>query len=353
MIPKPTMRDVARIAGVSSMTVSRVLAQPKLVADTTRARVVDAIERLGYVPDLTASSLSSRKSGFIATILPSLNNINFAETAGGLTESLRRAEFQLLIGYTNYRIDEEEALVRAMLARRPEGIVLSGGHHTEATEQLLITADIPVVEVWDLPAKPIGHVVGFSNFEAGKAMTQRLIELGYQRIAFLGPPESEPGFRDFRGDERLAGYVSALEEAGRTSDLVIRHGQGPVSFTHGAESLAALLARHDDVDAIFAVSDLSAVGALMACQRRGILVPEDLAIAGFGDFEIGGQTVPSLTTVKVDAGGIGERAGQLLLDILALPRHELPMARETIDLGFDLIERQSSFVERRPGERKR
>ncbi len=344
MAAKPTMRDVAKIAGVSSMTVSRVLAQPDLVAESTREKVTRAIDRLGYVPDLTASSLSSRKSGFIATILPSLSNINFAETAGGLTESLRSAGFQMLIGYTNYRVDEEENLVRAMLARRPEGIVLSGGHHTEKTAQLLAAADIPVVEVWDLPAEPIGHVVGFSNFDAGRAMTKRLIKLGYQHIAFLGPPENESGFRDFRGDERLAGYVSAHMEAGRSSDLVIRHGRGPVSFTHGAESLAALLARHGDVDAIFAVSDLSAVGALMECKRRGIRVPEDLAIAGFGDFEIGGQTVPSLTTVKVDTIGIGERAGRLLLKILAQPKHDLAMTRETIDLGFELIERQSTLL---------
>lgn len=343
MTSKPTMRDVARIAGVSTMTVSRVLAQPDLVADVTRARVTQVVEDLGYVPDLIASSLSSKKSGFIAAILPTLNNINFAETAGGLTEALRVTGFQLLIGYTNYRIREEEALVRALLARRPEGIVLPGGHHTSTTRQLLHAADIPVVQIWDLPEEPVGHVVGFSNFEAGRAMTTRLIERGYQRIAFLGPPRDEPGFRDFRGDQRLAGYSRALEQAGRAaSDLVIRHGRGPVSFTHGAESLGALLARHRDVDAVFAVSDLSAVGALMECQRRGIKVPDDLAIAGFGDFEIGAQTNPSLTTVRVDCAGIGERAGQLLLDLLAMPKTDLPVSHETIDLGFDLIERQST-----------
>ena len=336
------MRDVARIAGVSTMTVSRALAQPELVAEATRLRVSEVIEELGYVPDLIASSLSSQKSGFIAAILPTLNNLNFAETAGGLTEVLRPSGFQLLIGYTNYRLAEEEALVRAMLARRPEGIVLSGGNHTPATEQLLLAADIPVVEIWDLPKAPIGHVVGFSNFEAVRAMTARLIERGYRRIAFLGPPEDEPGFRDFRGDQRLAGYLDALRQAGQPADLVIRHGPGPVSFTHGAKSLDALLAKHQDIDAILAVSDLSAVGALMECQRRAISVPEDLAIAGFGNFEIGVQTNPSLTTVGIDCEGIGERAGQLVLDLLAVPKDDWPSSHETIDLGFDLIERQST-----------
>lgn len=324
------------------MTVSRVLAQPDIVAEATRDRVEAAIAKLGYVPDMIASSLSSQKSGFIAAIVPTLNNINFAETAGGLSETLKVAGFQLLIGYTNYQLEEEESLVRTMLARRPEGIVLTGGHHSNATRQLLLAADIPVVEIWDLPKHPIGHAIGFSNFDVGIAMTSRLIERGYQKIAFLAPPESEPGFRDFRGDERLEGYMHALRQAALPTDLVVRHGAGPVSFTHGAESLAALLEHRGDVDAVFAVSDLSAVGAVMECQRRGIAVPDDLAIAGFGDFEIGAQILPSLTTVHIDCVGIGERTGQLLLDLLSRSPSQAGDQHQVIDLSFEIIERQST-----------
>jgi len=342
MPSKPTMRDVARIAGVSTMTVSRVLGQPDIVAEATRDRVHEAIAQLGYVPDLIASSLSSKKSGFIAAIVPTLNNINFAETAGGLSETLKVAGFQLLIGYTDYQLEEEEALVRTMLARRPEGIVLTGSHHSMATRELLLAADIPVVEIWDLPKQPIGHAVGFSNLDVGMAMTSQLIRRGYRKIAFLAPPESEPGFRDFRGDERLEGYKRALQEADLPVDLVLRHGSGPVSFTHGAESLAALLKHRSDIDAVFAVSDLSAVGAVMECRRRGIRVPDDLAIAGFGDFEIGTQIIPSLTTVHVDCIGIGERTGQLLLTLLSRSRDHLADEHQIIDLGFELIERQST-----------
>ncbi|MEM9439118.1 MAG: LacI family DNA-binding transcriptional regulator [Pseudomonadota bacterium] len=342
MPPKPTMRDVARIAGVSTMTVSRVLAQPAIVAEATRDRVHEAIAKLGYVPDMIASSLSSQKSGFIAAIVPTLNNINFAQTAEGLSDTLKMAGFQLLIGYTNYQLDEEESLVKTMLARRPEGIVLTGGHHTKATQQLLLAADIPVIEIWDLPKQPIGHAIGFSNLDVGMAMTSRLIERGHRRIAFLGPPESEPGFRDFRGGERLEGYHRALKQADLPTDLVIRHGSGPVSFTHGAESLTALLEHREDIDAVFAVSDLSAVGAVMECQRRGIKVPDDVAIAGFGDFEIGSHIIPSLTTVHIDCIGIGERAGQLLLDLLSRTSIESADEHQVIDLGFELVEREST-----------
>lgn len=336
------MRDVARIAGVSTMTVSRVLTQPDVVADATRLRVNEAIAKLGYVPDLIASSLSSKRSGFIAAILPTLNNINFAVTARGLSDTLRSEGYQLLFGYTDYQIDEEETLVRAMLARRPEGIVLTGGHHTRATHQLLLAADIPVIEIWDLPRQPIGHAVGFSNTDVGHAMTAHLIECGYQRVAFLGPPQRPSGFRDFRGDERMNGYLSALSHAGLGEGRVIRHGHGPVSFTHGAESLGELRRIHADVDAVFAVSDLSAVGALMECQRRGIRVPDDLAIAGFGDFEIGALTVPSLTTVRVDCNAIGRRAGKLLLTLLSESVGQARAEHVRIDVGFELVKRQST-----------
>ncbi len=344
MRPKPTMRDVARIAGVSSMTVSRVLGQPEIVAESTRNKVQEAIAKLGYVPDMIASSLSSKKSGFIAAIVPTLNNINFAQTAGGLSDTLKEAGFQLLIGYTNYQLSEEEQLVQLMLGRRPEAIVLTGGHHTNATRELLLAAGIPVVEIWDLPQQPIGHAVGFSNFDVGLAMTSRLIDDGYRRIGFLGPPEDDSGFRDFRGGERLKGYQKALGRAGLSTDLVIRHGLGPVSFTHGAEGLTALLEQHDDIDAVFAVSDPSAVGAMMECQRRGIKVPHDLAVAGFGDFEIGTQIIPSLTTVHIDCVDIGQRTGQLLLDLLARPLGQAGEDQQVLDLGFEIIERRSTEI---------
>ena len=283
-----------------------------------------------------------KKSGFVAAILPTLNNINFAETAHGLTEVLREAGYQLLFGYTNYRLGEEEALIRAMLTRRPEAIVVTGAHHTREAQRLLLSADTPVVEIWDLPRNPLGHAVGFSNFDVGRAMTARLVDCGYRRIAFLGPPEAKDGFRDFRGDERLAGYLSVLNEEGLDTSLVIRHGSGPVSFTHGVDSLSRLLECHDDVEAVFAVSDLSAVGALMECQRRGISVPDDLAIAGFGDFEVGAQTVPSLTTVHVDCFGIGSAAARTLVQLLEEDESRTTTESTIVDLGFEVIERDST-----------
>ena len=336
------MQDVARVAGVSTMTVSRVLTRPESVARETRSRVDDAISKLGYVPDLIAGGLSSQRSGFIAAVLPTLNNVNFAHTATGLSDMVRTAGFQLLVGYTDYRLGEEEQLIRGMLTRRPEGVIVTGGHHTKSARQLLVAAGIPVVEIWDLPRHPVSHAVGFSNFDVGRSMTARLIECGFRRIAFLAPPAPSEGFCDRRGEERLSGFLRAMHDAGLASDAVVRCGSGPVSFSHGAIALKRLLQAHADVDAVFAVSDPSAVGAIMECRRRGISVPDDIAIAGFGDFEIGAQTVPSLTTVRVDCEQIGKRAGQLLIEVLGREASPHPALEPALDVGFEIIEREST-----------
>jgi LacI family gluconate utilization system Gnt-I transcriptional repressor len=337
-----TMADVARLAGVSTMTVSRLLANPAAVSGETGERIRQAIERLGYVTDRVAGSLSSRRTGFVAAVLPTLANTNFADTAHGLTEALRPRGYQLLIGYTMYDMHEEERIVRAMLARRPEALVLAETLHTKATTQLLLGAGIPIVETWEQPERPVDRAVGFSNAEAGRAAARHLIELGHRRIAALGPADDGPAC-DQRAMRRLDGFAAMLREAGLSDELVIRDGPTPFSFAEGAAALARLLERAADVTALFAVSDLSAVGALMECQRRGVGVPDRLSIMGFGDFEIGRVCVPSLTTVGVDARAIGEEAGRLILELLDADQVAGSLTRPAaLDLGFVVIERGST-----------
>ena len=164
---KATMADVARLAGVSPMTVSRALKPGTSVSAATRQRIQAAADRLGYVVDLNAAAFSSRRSGFVAMTVPSINNANFADTARGLTEGLQDSGFELLLGYTDYDVAEEERLVEAFLRRRPEAIVVTGGAHTDRCRTLLSNAGVPVVETWDLPDDPIDRVVGFSNARCG------------------------------------------------------------------------------------------------------------------------------------------------------------------------------------------
>ena len=158
-----TMQTVAEIAGVSAMTVSRALKSDAPISQKTRQRVLAAVKRVGYVPDLNARVFASRRSGFIAALVPSLNNSNFAETVRGMSDVFDPAGLQMLLGDTEYSVSREKSLLSALLQRRPEAIILTGGVHTTRSRQLLRRAGIPTVETWELPKKPLGHVVGFSN----------------------------------------------------------------------------------------------------------------------------------------------------------------------------------------------
>ncbi len=335
---KPTMRDVSRLAGVSTMTVSRVLADPSLVALDTRERVMRAVEQLGYVPDLVAGSLSSRRTNFVGLILPTLTNSNFADTAQGLAEALG-ASYQLLIGYTLYRGGEEERLVRSLLARRPQALVIAGTLHTASTRRMLLNADIPVVEIWDHPDAPLDKAVGFSNFEAGRAAARHLLSLGLRRLAAIGS-EADGDVRDARGEARLQGFSAALREAGVEDGTILRHGAAPVSYGHGAAAMSLLLREWPDVEGVFAVSDSSAFGALMECRRRGVEVPGQVSIMGFGDFEVGRECEPAISTIRVDAKGIGARAGELLRALF----EGAGAGANALDLGIEVVPRGTTAL---------
>lgn len=334
----PTMADVAARAGVSTMTVSRALKDGASIAPDTRRRIMKAVDDLGYVLDLSAGSLSSKRSGFVAALIPSINNSNFADTARGLTDALAGSGLQLLLAYTDYSMEKEEELIGSMLRRRPEAIVVTGGSHTARARKLLDNAGIPVVETWDLPKKPVRHVVGFSNAEASKALVRYLHGKGYRRIAFIGGTTN----RDTRGADRRAGYEAAMAELGLNESRVISFGTPPISMRQGGEAVVRLVEEWPEVEAAICVSDLSAFGAVMECNRRKWKVPQRIAIAGFGDFEISSCCHPAITTVGVHCYDIGNRAGDLLLRAIEGERAGAPVARETIITEFEVIARDSA-----------
>ncbi|MFN4060980.1 MAG: LacI family DNA-binding transcriptional regulator [Paracoccus hibiscisoli] len=308
----PTMIDIARLAGVSPMTVSRAFKDDGRVSDTARAAVMQAADQLGYVFDSTASALRSQRSDFVAVTIPSINNANFADTVRGLSDGLRARGLQILLGYTDYDVQAEETLIAQLLRRRPEAMVVTGGTHTDRARALLDKAAIPVVEIWDLPARPIGHVVGFSNAAAMGTLVDHLVGQGRRRIAFIGGDAA----RDTRGTDRRRGFVAAMRRHGLDATRLIDAGAPPISMAEGAAAMADLLARLPDTDAVVCVSDLSAFGALSECQRRGVAVPDRVAIAGFGDYEIAAICVPPLTTVNPFPGQIGAQAAALILQAL-------------------------------------
>ncbi len=304
------MADVARHAGVSAMTVSRALRQDARVSQQTRDKIEAAVYALGYVLDQSAGSLSSGRTGFIAALVPSINNSNFSDTARGITDALHGSGLQLLLGYTDYAIEKEETLIESMLKRRPEAMILTGGTHTDKARRMLRNAGIPVVETWELPADPIGQVVGFSNRDAMALLVHTLAaERGYRRFGYIGGTTE----RDTRGNQRREGFLQALAELGLPQDRLISFGIPPISTEQGGQAVVSMLERWPDTDVVLCVSDLSAFGALMECRRRGLKVPEDIAIAGFGDYEISAACHPRITTINVGCYDIGRQAADRVL----------------------------------------
>lgn len=328
------MAEVAARAGVTKMTVSRVLRQPEKVNPDTRKRVTEAIAELGYVANRLAGSLNAGTSGLVAAIVPTLRHSLFADTLEGLSDAIADAGLGLFVSSSAYRSDVEENQIRSILERRPDALVLTGLTHTAPARDLLRSFAIPVVETWETDDDPVDMAVGYSNRAAAHAMTVELIRSGYRRIAFVnGPMESNE-----RARHRAEGYLAAMRDAGLPAPPIhVVHHDGIIQPETGADALRAVLA-DPGIDAVFFTSDVFAVGAILACRDMGIDVPGRVGIAGFHDLEIGRVVSPTLTTVQVPAMEIGQRAGQMILARLAGKR---PAARRQ-DLGFGIMAREST-----------
>ncbi len=332
------MRDVAEMAGVAVTTVSRVLTNPDHVSPKTLKAVTRAIEKLGYLPNRTAGSLRSNRSNMIAVLVPNISHSAFAETLQGMADRFRDEGYQLLIGHTGYSLKEEEDLVATLLSRRPDGIILTGYTHTEATTRLLKSARIPIVEMWNLCDHPLDMMVGYSNFEAARTMTRHIIERGYRRIGYIGGLVMD----NDRTRQREAGFMAALEEAGIEVDRK-RMDRTEFEFDAGATSLRKIMEQRPDTQAVFASSDILAVGIMLECAKLGWRVPDSLAIAGFDDSSMASLMTPALTTIRVPKYEIGNKVAELVLSRFnatsgAMMGNE---PKRIVDVGFELLVRES------------
>ena len=325
------MRDVARAAGVSRMTVSRALKKNSPVSEDTRKRILQIVRDMNYVPDQMAGSLTTKRSGFVAVLVPSLNNLHFAETVQALTEDLEQIGQQILLGHTDYSTEREEQLVEDMLRRRPEAIVLSYDGHSDRTITLLSDAKVPVIELWERPENPIDHTIGFSNREAAAEMTRALIARGYSKIAFLGEADDDWT----RGAARQRGFLDAMEAAGLSAHRILKIGKPPLSIEEGAAAAPQLLARFPDTECIFCVSDAPAFGVLSSMGALGKSVPGDIGIVGFGNFEVSRFATPAITTVTVDPYSIGRATGALIQQLLG-ESDTAPKGQQSIKVNVEL-----------------
>ncbi len=323
------MADVAKRAGVSMMTVSRVLRRPEAVTTELRKRVEFAIRETGYIHNLVASSLASQRTGTIAVILPTIASSMFSGTVQGIGSVARRCGTQIVLAETNYDLEEEHRAVAMLLGRRVDGFIIIGVHHLPETRRILVQSGLPIVETWDTTRTPIDSIVAMSNFNAAKAMTNALFKNGYRRIAFVGSFG-----RDRRAEMRRKGYTAAATAHG--AKALVLYVDDLRSMGSGVPVAERLLQMRERPDAVFCVNDVVAAGTMLALQRRGLLIPDDIAVAGFGGFDFSQHLLPALTTVDVPHSRIGERAAKILFD--RIEKITTTPTRENIEFTISIRE---------------
>jgi LacI family gluconate utilization system Gnt-I transcriptional repressor len=327
------MTDVARLAGVSDMTVSNAYKRPERVAAETRKRVFDAARQLGYVLNEVAGNLASGRSRVIVAVVPSLSSSYFHATLQGAMDELRVKGYQVMLADSGYGPQDEQKVIEVFLRRRPDGFLLTGTGHTRKTAALLRAAGVPVVETWEVHGPFIDMAVGYSNVDAGACLTRLLVGKGHRRIAYIDHPDARVKRHRLRRD----GIQGVLRDAGLADERIVSLPQ-VMGFAGGRIGLEQVLSSWPDTTAVIAATDVYAAGAIFECQRRGIDVPGDLAVCGFGNAEIGRELHPALTTVDVRSHEMGRRAA---LALLARCDGLTPGAT-VVDVGFEVIERRSA-----------
>lgn len=304
---RSTIFDVAQLAGTSAISVSRYFNAPELVGADTRERIRAAIAQTGYIRNQAAGGLASTQGRIVSAIVPSVSNSIFAETIQGLANTLSAHDYQLLLATHNYSLENEEKIVRAMLGWSPRALVLTGVTHSPGTEALLAGLAMPVIETWDLQDGRPYTQVGFSHVDAGAQMTAYLLSKGYRKIVFVD--SSNTG--DFRAMQRAEGYRTVMQTAGARVSVVRPREAEPLEA--GRQILLEQLRKRTHPDALFFCNDNMAAGAIYEAARAHIRIPEQCAIAGFGDFSFAAQLMPSLTTISVPRYEIGQRAAYNIL----------------------------------------
>jgi LacI family transcriptional regulator, gluconate utilization system Gnt-I transcriptional repressor len=325
-----TLHDVARLANVAPITASRALNIPGRVSAEVYERVAEAVRRTGYVPNRLAGGLASTRSRLVAAVVPTIAGPVFLHTVQSLTAALAERGYQLMLGQSGYVDSREDALLEAIIGRRPDGIVLTGILHSAEGRRRLLASGIPIVETWDLTPTPIDMLVGFSHADVGREVVAYLHRKGRQRLAVVAGD-------DERSHRRQAAYASAAQRLGLPPVQAVTV-PAPTTLRSGRTGLAELLRRDPSIDAVFCSSDLLALGVLTEAQSRGLDVPGRLAVMGFGDLEFAADLNPALSTVRIDGAAIGRQAAQFIVD-----RAEgREVAQRVIDLGFSIVERESA-----------
>ena len=303
-----TLRDVSEAAGVSEMTVSRVLRGRGDVSERTRAKVQEAARKLGYVPNRIAGSLASQRASLVAVIIPSMSNMVFPDVMSGVSATLEGTGLQPVVGVTGYCPEKEEKALYEMLSWRPAGVVVAGLEHSQASRSMLAGAGVPVVEIMDVDGDPVDSAVGISHGAAGRRMAEAVVAGGYRKVAFLGTKMAE----DHRARKRFEGFAAALEKAGiALSDRELYSGGSDIS--KGREMTRDVLDRTPDLDFICYSNDLIGAGGMLHLLEIGADIPNGVGLAGFNRFDLIRGLPRELATMDSCRFEIGQKAAEIVV----------------------------------------
>lgn len=260
MEKRPTIREIAREAGVSIATVSRVINQPDTVAEDTRRAVSDVMDRHYYVSHGSAASLASQTSKTIGLIIPTITNSIYASSTQAIQRVAQRADYTVLLGVTEFDPVEEERLIRRLVERRVDGLILTGGERADRIYALLDKNSVPCVVTWKLTAGRDRPSVSFDNYRAGRLAMAHLLELGHRRIGLVC---GRSAVND-RARERRRAYEDALQEAGLRIDHELIY-ERDFEFIEGRTAMHRMLETHEPPTAVFCANDIQAIGAMQEC----------------------------------------------------------------------------------------
>ena len=313
---RSTLVDVASLAGVTTMTVSRFLREPTRVSELASARIREALVATGYTPNKQAGSLASGKSLVIAAVIPKIGNSAFAETVQALCDSFQGTGYELLLAATNYSLEREEEQVRTMLGWLPSALIIVGRKHSGGTVAMMRAArdkGTPVLEIWDKSPRHAEFIqVGFDHHAVGAMMAQHLVDQGYQDLAYVD--SGEPA--DFRAHERGKGFVAHAKHKGCKVSRVAAPAIEPMAAGRLSLQLMGTLPLPR---AIAFANDHLAIGAYLQAQSQQLNVPGQLALLGFGNFPLSAQLGGGISSVEPQRYRIGQAAAAQVLAALGKP----------------------------------
>jgi len=325
---KVSLSQVAQAAGVSKMTASRVLRNEGGYSEQTRARVMAKVETLGYLPNRLATVFSGDQSStFVGVSIPDLGNEVFSQVLEGIDRKFGSFGYQTVLGLTQHTLEEEENWIRTVLSWQPAGLILTGRYHSARATEMLKNAGLPIVEIWDLNSSPLDMSVGINHFDCGFDMGRFLIACGYRQIGYVGTSHNTAN----AATTRLDGFCRAVEGGGgQVIKQLCLHDTA--TYYPGFYGTEQLLAGGHKTECIFYQNDAMAFGGMQYCTGRGMDVPGDIGIAGWGDLPIASVMTRRLTSMHVPHLKLGSAAAEMM--IARLSEEPVQSGR---DIGFHLI----------------